>query len=81
MGSRTTLFSEIWMFEELGKLSEKEEELLIKFWQAWSDVRDTTGHGEVRATMQMRKWKHLFKTTSDTSTSSGTVWKKHLDKA
>lgn len=60
------------MFE---KLTDKEQELLTKFWRAWVDVRDSTGYGEVRVTMQKKVWVSVLKTIHDRSVGK-TAWKK-----
>ena len=58
------------------ELTDKEKEMLMKFWEAWSTVRDGTGFGEVKVTMQGKVWVSVSSTTHDRSTGGKTVWKK-----
>ena len=67
---------EIWMFERWDSLTDKEKEMMIKFWEAWSNVRDGTGYGEVKVTMQKKVWVSVSSTVHDRSVGEKTVWKK-----
>lgn len=46
-------------------LSKEEKEILSAFWKAWREIRESTGYGDVKLTMQAKRLKHVIKTATE----------------